>query len=478
MEEVSLVLPTYRLKDVAQTAEEYSKNLETHGHDIPIIVFDDSSHDIQKQHFYCLQNSKAKNLRYVGPEQKAAFIELLLAKIGTEREATVRKLLRPSYGGNRNNTALYTLGQKFISADDDMRPHGLFYHEPAMMSHREVLRGQYVHKVNDRDKVVQREFDLAGALLAVLGKKVSEIDQSNFLIGFTLVDSLTDLYTNKTVGALVPNTVTLVDGPIHPDAKIMTAQTFRTGSADVDAVDYANDFLQDPHNAFVNDMALRYVIQGFQPCITNNNWRLDCGISSYDNRDGLPPFFPTRLRFEDYMFRLWLQQDRVAAAHVNAVQTHYKNPYMRESLAHDIWNEEMANYLKIKLKERMRDITGTGIVFEGKVTVAQEETKDILAKGREFYKRALIRAAHVIDTQEKNEHLTPEQNSNLMIGFARDLYNEFSGFSTDEFHLRMQRTIDDEVTLIQDTVKVWPELLQATSEIKKEGKLPFLDMRQ
>jgi len=35
----------------------------------------------------------------------------------------VRNLFRPSYGGNRNCTLMYTLGGLVISSNDDMRPY-------------------------------------------------------------------------------------------------------------------------------------------------------------------------------------------------------------------------------------------------------------------------------------------------------------------------------------------------------------------
>ena len=56
---------------------------------------------------------------------------------------------------------------------------------------------------------------------------------------------------------------------------------------------------------------------------------MDCGVAGYDNTFGLPPFFPTRLRFEDYIYRLWVQQDGIAAAHVDAAQNHIRSNYMR-----------------------------------------------------------------------------------------------------------------------------------------------------
>ena len=40
---------------------------------------------------------------------------------------------------------------------------------------------------------------------------------------------------------------------------------------------------------------------------------------------------PTRLRFEDYIYRLWIHQSKIVSAHVDAAQRHMKNNYMRKS---------------------------------------------------------------------------------------------------------------------------------------------------
>ena len=84
------------------------------------------------------------------------------------------------------------------------------------------------------------------------------------------------------------------------------------------------------------------MLVNFRPAVTNRNWRMDCGVAGYDNTFGLPPFFPTRLRFEDYIYRLWIQQDGVAAAHVDAAQNHTKSNYMRNPPAAEIFNEEVS----------------------------------------------------------------------------------------------------------------------------------------
>lgn len=478
---VQLVIPTMRLRDVAETVHDYRRNLDSYGHnEVPITVFSDANPETEEKEYQTLLDLGAQNVFYVGHLEKAEFLDHLIVRVGSQHAETLREAFRrpdpqqKNYGGNRNFAQLYTLGDKFMTADDDMRPHGLFHIDRSALGEQEVLKGQYVDKVRDKKLVELVEYDILGEVLRVLGKKVSEIHGQPYLQGNYMSDSMTDLLTNKTLGRLEPNTVSLVTGQPNPDSRIITAQTFRTGSADVDAVDYANDFLVNPNNAFVNDMSLRYVLTAFRPCVTKVNWRLDVGISSFDNTDGLPPFFPTGLRFEDYIIRLWLQKQDVAAAHVNAVQTHYKNPYNRASLGHDLWNEEMANYLKTKLGGMITDMTPLTINFEGDVHVTRDEARAIMEqKGRRYYLATIERAAEVLKNREFVAPLTPEQNANYLIGLARDLFLEFKGFDLDEFQISMQKTVESELDLTRRLIAVWPDLVETTREMKKQGKLPI-----
>ena len=80
--EVKLVIPTYRLKDVAETVRAYRQNFTLHGHDNPIIIFDDSLLDIARRDLPLLKKCHSDNLFYVGPEEKAAFISELLKTVG------------------------------------------------------------------------------------------------------------------------------------------------------------------------------------------------------------------------------------------------------------------------------------------------------------------------------------------------------------------------------------------------------------
>src|ERR1700757_2417661 len=142
--ETVFAIPTYRLRDVPETIEAYDEHFWTNGHSVKMIVFDDSSLANHEKYFPQLEKTKTVNdLYYVGPREKEQFIGFLNRKLRDKKlESLVRNLFRPSYGGNRNFTLIYTLGAYLISADDDMRPHALIESSPESLNADEISRGK------------------------------------------------------------------------------------------------------------------------------------------------------------------------------------------------------------------------------------------------------------------------------------------------------------------------------------------------
>src|SRR5205823_6565498 len=126
--------------------------------------------------------------------------------------------------------------------------------------------------------------------------------------------------------------------------------------------------------------------------LTSKNWRMDCGVAGYDNTFGLPPFFPTRLRFEDYIYRLWIQQPAFASAHVDAAQNHTRSSYMRNPVSAEIFNEEVSNLLKRKIKASVSRVEEFGVSFDYDGEVTAEDAKFILDKVAGMNGRALAAA--------------------------------------------------------------------------------------
>ena len=216
---------------------------------------------------------------------------------------------------------------------------------------------------NDDGGFVRKSFDLLTSFRDVLGLPVGSVPD-NFETGELLIDTSMELETNTTKTFTRENSLMLKRGNVANNAVVKIAQTYRTGTNDVDALDYAQIFLDDERSKTTEDLNDVYVLVNFRPVITKRNWRMDCGVAGYDNRLGLPPFFPTRLRFEDYIYRLWIQQPGVAAAHVDAVQTHLKNNYMRNPLAAEIFNEELCSLLKRKIQRSVTKLDDLSIHFD------------------------------------------------------------------------------------------------------------------
>ena len=143
------VVPTYRLRDVGETIKQYDEHFWRNGHSVRMIVLDDSSPANQEKYYPILEQTRTHNdLFYVGPKEKAHFLAFLNERLRDRKlEPLVKNLFRPSYGGNRNCTLMYTLGGMMLSSDDDMRPYALVDDGPESLRRREVCHGRCIKPV-------------------------------------------------------------------------------------------------------------------------------------------------------------------------------------------------------------------------------------------------------------------------------------------------------------------------------------------
>ena len=461
-DDLYFVIPTYRLRDIGETVEIYDEHFWRNGHSPTLIVCDDSSPVAQEKYYPLLEQTATHNeLYYVGPGEKEQFIGFLGRRLRDKRlDGLVKNLFRPSYGGNRNYTLMYTLGGLMVSSDDDMRPYALMEHSLESLDDGEVSRGR-LHRTGE-DGYTRKSFDIIGSFLDVLGKKAVDVPD-NYEKGEVLVDTAMELETNATKGLARENSLLLHRGLVPPDAVVKMAQTFRSGTNDIDAMDFADLFLNDDEQIDPDGLNELYVLVNFRPAVTNKNWRMDCGVAGYDNTFGLPPFFPTRLRFEDYIYRLWIQQDGVAAAHVDAAQNHTKSSYMRNPVAAEIFNEEVSNLLKRKIKDSVTRVDELGIAFDYEGDVTAQDAGEILDKVLAMYRRA-------VDATERTTR--PERRDALRL-FAANLQKAFYGFEPDFFHQNLLRIVDDVVTTIKGSIELWPTLIEICYFEKDRRGLPW-----
>jgi hypothetical protein len=352
-----------------------------------------------------------------------------------------------------------------VSSDDDMRPYALMEDSPESLENDEISRGR-LHKVG-KNGYARKSFDILSAFSDVLGKKVEEIPE-NYEQGDFLIDTAMDLETNATKGLAEDNTMILQHGRVGKDAIVKMAQTFRSGTNDIDAIDFVDMFLNDEKQVSLDDLNDLYVLVNFRPAVTNKNWRMDCGVAGYDNTFGLPPFFPTRLRFEDYIYRLWIQQEGIVAAHVDAAQHHTKSNYMRNPPASEVLNEEIANLLKRKIKSSLTSVDELGISFDYTGEVTAQDAEEILEKITSLHRRALS-AVQNAKSQDRIDALRL---------FAANLEKAFYGFEPDFFQHNLLRIVDDAIAVIRASIELWPTLVEICYFQKVRNGLPMLRLSE
>jgi hypothetical protein len=459
----SFVIPTYRLREVNETVECYDQHFWKNGHSVRIVVFDDSIPANQEKYFPLLEQTRTHNeLYYVGPREKEQFLAYLNRRLRDARlQGIVKNLFRPSYGGNRNCALMYTLGELVVSSDDDMRPYALMEDSPESLETEEVCRGR-LHKAG-KGHYVHKSFDIVAAFKDVLGKSVVEAPE-NYERGQMLVDTATDLETNVTKCLAQENSLMLERGQVSDADVIKIAQTFRSGTNDIDVIDFVEMFLADQQQVDPDALNDLYVLVNFRPVVTKQNWRMDCGIAGYDNTFGLPPFFPTRLRFEDYIYRLWIQQEGIVAAHVDAAQHHTRSNYMRNPPAAEIFNEEVANLIKRKVKASLMHLGPLGIDFDHDGHVSAGDAQEVLDKIICLHRRAL---------EAIPQASTPQRADALRL-FSGNLQKAFYGFEPDFFQQNLVRIVDDVISVIKSALELWPTLVEISYFQKARHCLPQL----
>ena len=443
------VIPTYRLREVGETVEQYDNHFWRNGHSVPMVVFDDSSPANQEKYYSLLEGTTTHNdLYYVGPREKEQFIAYLHQRLPDKRlQGLVKNLFRPSYGGNRNYTLVYTLGSLMVSADDDMRPFALMEHSPESLETEEICRGR-LHRAGENG-YGRKSFDIITSFRDVLGKAADQVPD-NYERGEVLVDTAMDLETNATMGLKRANSLLVRPGTLPDDTVVKMAQTFRSGTNDIDAIDYVEMFLENDKQTDPADLNDIYVLENFRPVVTKNNWRMDCGVAGYDNTFGLPPFFPTHLRCEDYIYRLWVQQPGICSAHVDAAQNHGKSNYMRNPPAAEILNEEVSNLLKRKVRASVSRLDELGIAFDYDGEVTAQDAEEILQKIQRLHAQALTAAERASD---------PDRAAALRL-FAANLHKAFYAFEPDFFQHNLLRIVDDVVSVIKGSLQLWPTLVE------------------
>jgi hypothetical protein len=135
---------------------------------------------------------------------------------------------------------------------------------------------------------------------------------------------------------------------------------------------------------------------------------------------------------------------------------------MRNPVAAEIFNEEVSNLLKSKIKASVTRIDELGIAFgyEGEVTA--DDARAILDKVAAMYGKAL----------EAAERASRPGRKEALRLFAANLQKAFYSFEPDFFQQNLLRIVDDVVSTIKGSIELWPSLVEICYFEKNRRGLP------
>jgi hypothetical protein len=154
----------------------------------------------------------------------------------------------------------------------------------------------------------------------------------------------------------------------------------------------------------------------------------------------------------------------VASAHVDAAQTHIKSNYMRNPLATELFNEEICNLLKSKIRSSLTQIDDLGIAFDYGGEVTLEDSERILGRMIALHERVLATAKATSNAER----------ASALRGFAVTLQKNFYGFEPDFFQQNVIRIVDDVISQFKGSLELWPTLVEIAYLKKRKSGLPLM----
>jgi hypothetical protein len=140
---------------------------------------------------------------------------------------------------------------------------------------------------------------------------------------------------------------------------------------------------------------------------------------------------------------------------------------MRNPPAAEIFNEEVSNLIKRKIKASVTRVDELTVAFDYNGEVTAADAADVLDKIVSLHTRALAAVPHAA---------TPERADALKL-FAANLNKAFYGFEPDFFQHNLGRIIDDVISVIKGSIELWPTLIEICYFQKNRHGLPQLRVR-
>jgi hypothetical protein len=135
---------------------------------------------------------------------------------------------------------------------------------------------------------------------------------------------------------------------------------------------------------------------------------------------------------------------------------------MRNPLVSEIFNEEISNLLKRKIKDSVYHLDDLSIKFDYNGNLTLQDSEEILEK---------ITAIHS-DVVKAAKNTSNEERKQSLQLFAENISRVFYGFEPDFFQQNVSRIVDDVVSQFQASLEIWPTLVEICYFQKDKQDLP------
>lgn len=478
----SLNIPTYlRPSELSKCIESYFENFQRNSHYIDYYVFDDTPLDKSNENYMTLKdvkNSLNIGIFYVDLEEKERFIDILARECGLEK-TIIEFAFMPNKvfknqklfmsGANRNFILAYTIGDCFLTADDDSCCLGF---ENNINSHiyfstgRGNIDKQYI-KDKDLDATLCNEnLDILNLHQQYLGRSLGEILYQKEIkeITFDMLTSENDIF---------PNNYSFYEASrVH--------FTFNTtlGWPDQTADEVLCDYLHNKDMDYLLGLSNKTILEKSKgDTIYSSPFLLTTTLTGIDNRKAICPFMPV-YRNEDVHYGYFLNYldpySLSSSINVSLLHDKKKSPHQLEAFYKNFYGDivlsyilyQVLNKLKIQLPNEYLDIDNRKSIFSRSI-------KNICGKDQFEFTNNLLELKIDLNKlwQEKRDLVKGVHSSfedNKTHADINQYFTDFNKFITSEEWELMRRVL----ILYSDLLLQWHSIMEACYRLKIAGKLP------
>lgn len=478
----SFNIPTcLRPSQLSKCIKSYSSNFQKHSHYIDYYVFDDTPLGINKENYHVLKEIKkdlSTNIFYIDHEEKKKFIDLLVKESGIERNLLEfgfmpNKIFNNNgiftAGANRNFILAYTIGDCFLTADDDSLCLG-FKNNTGSEIHFSKGRGninkKYINTV-DLDGIANAENpDVFLTHENYIGKSLNDILYNQKIKNITC-----NMITES--NEIFPNNYNF-----YENSKVHFTFNTTLGWPDKTSDEVLSEYLTNKNIEYLLGTSNSTIFESANAdTIYSNPFLLTTTLTAMDNRSSICPFMPI-FRNEDVHYSYFLNYlnpyslsacVNISLLHdkknsINQLEAFNKHFYSEIVLSYVLYI--LLNNLKVNLPKEYADINIRKKLFASTIKAICGKNKyDFTGNLLELkvdLKKLWYEKTNLIHDIHKNI-----EKDKIFMEIS-DYFMDFNKFLDNEQWEQIRRTL----ILYSDLLLEWDNIMEVCLKLKEQRLLP------